>query len=63
MGGEGSSVGVVVADALSAGCFPASESFFLPRPRSFFPLLRMLPSSLGLFSLDAVATDVGGLGC
>lgn len=63
IGGEGSSVGVVVVDALSVGCLPASESFFLPRPRSFFPLLRMLPSSVDLVALDAGATDAGGLGC
>lgn len=63
IGGEGSSVGVVVVDALSVGCLPASGSFFLPRPRSFFPLLRMLPSSVDLVALDAGATDAGGLGC
>lgn len=63
IGGEGSSVGVVVVDALSVGCLPASRSFFLPRPRSFFPLLRMLPSSVDLVALDAGATDAGGLGC
>jgi hypothetical protein len=64
MGGEGSNVGaVVVVDAVSAACLPATVSFFLPRPKSFFPLLRMLPSSLDLVSLDAVAMDAGGLGC
>jgi hypothetical protein len=35
----------------------------LPKPRSFFPLLRILPSSVDLVSLDVVATDAGGLGC
>jgi hypothetical protein len=34
----------------------------LPKPRSFFPLLRILPSSVDLVSLDVVATDAGGLG-
>jgi hypothetical protein len=64
IGGEGSNVGVVVVDAVSVGCLPATLSFFLPRPNSFFPLLRMLPSSVALVSLDAVATDAGGLlGC
>jgi hypothetical protein len=61
IGGEGSNVGVVVVDAVSVGCLLATLSFFLPRPNSFFPLLRMLPSSVALVSLDAVATDAGGL--
>ena len=62
IGGEGSNVGVAVVDVVAVGCLPATVSFFLPKPRSFFPLLRILPSSVDLVSLDVVATDAGGLG-
>lgn len=67
MGGEGSSVGAVVegtaAPACSLACLSSSFPFFLPSPRSFFPLPRRLLSSPGLVSRAAAVADVGGFGC